>query len=54
MLVGVAAVLLPAINGVLPDKRDDDGVIDIVIGYSAGRNIFKTQLSDKTDCAGIL
>ena len=31
----------------LPDKRDHDGVIDIVVSGVAGRDIFKGKLGDK-------
>src|SRR5262249_47798245 len=44
---------VPAAQDLLPDQRDHDGVIDIVISRIAGRDIFKSKLRDKADDARI-
>ena len=44
---------MPAAQNFLPDKRDHDGVINIVICGVAGRDIFKSKLSGKADRARI-
>ena len=38
---------VPAAQNFLPDERDHDGVIDIVVGGVARRDIFKSKLRDK-------
>ena len=43
---------VPAAQNLLPDKRDHDGVINIVVCGIAGRDIFKSKLGDKADHAG--
>jgi hypothetical protein len=43
-----------AAQNFLPDKRDHDGVINIVICGVAGRDIFKSKLSGKADHARIV
>ena len=40
---------VPAAQNFLPDKRDHDGVINIVVCGVAGRDIFKSKLGDKAD-----
>jgi hypothetical protein len=44
---------VPAAQNFLPDKRDHDGVINIVVCGIAGRDIFKSKLGYKTDHARI-
>src|SRR3974377_254924 len=44
---------MPAAENFLPDKRDHDGVINIVVCGVAGRDIFKSKLGNKADHAGI-
>ena len=44
---------VPAAQNFLPDKRDHDGVINIVVGCVAGRDIFKSKLGDKANDARI-
>src|SRR5215831_6265381 len=44
---------MPATQNFLPDKRDHDGVINIVVSGVAGRDIFKSKLGDKADDARI-
>ena len=44
---------MPAAQNFLPDKRDHNGVINIVVGCVAGSNIFKSKLGDKANDAGI-
>src|SRR6516225_4336507 len=45
---------VPAAQDFLPDKRDHYGVINIVVCGVAGRDIFKSKLSDKADHARIV
>ena len=40
---------VPAAQNFLPDKRDHDGVIDIVVCGVAGRDTFKSKLGGKAD-----
>ena len=42
-----------AAQNLLPDKRDHDGVIDIVVGRVARCNIFESKLGDEANDAGI-
>ena|ERR1700730_3052061 len=37
----------------LSDKRDHDGVIDVVVGRVARSYVFKSELGDEADHAGI-
>jgi hypothetical protein len=43
-----------AAQNFLPDKRDHDGVINIVVCGVAGRDIFKSKLGDKANYARIV
>jgi len=45
---------MPAAQNFLPDKRDHDGVINIVVGGVASRDIFKGELGDKVKDPGIV
>ena len=40
---------MPAAQNVLTDKRDHDGVINVVLCSVAGRDIFKSKLGDKAN-----
>jgi hypothetical protein len=40
---------VPTTQNLLPDKCNHDGVINIVVGCVAGRNIFKSKLGDKAN-----
>ena len=44
---------MPAAQNFLSNKRDHDGVINIVVGGVASRDIFKSQLGDKVQNPGI-
>src|SRR5215469_13124121 len=44
---------VPAAQDFLPDKRNHDGVINIVICGVAARDILKSKLGNKADHAGI-
>ena len=48
-----ACANVPAAENFLPDKRDHDGVINIVVCCVAGRDVFKSKLRDKADHARI-
>jgi hypothetical protein len=48
-----ACANVPAAENFLPDKRDHDGVINVVVGCVAGRNIFESKLGDEANDAGI-
>jgi hypothetical protein len=44
---------VPAAQNFLPNKRDHNGVINIVVCRIAGCDVFKRKLGDKTDDVGI-
>jgi hypothetical protein len=44
---------VPTAQDFLPDRRDQDCVIDVMVGGITGRDCLKSKLCDKTDNAGI-
>ena len=44
---------VPAAENFLPDKRDHNGMINIMVCCVAGRDIFKSELGDEADHARI-
>ena len=44
---------VPAAQNFLPDKRDHDGVINVVVGRVTGCDSFKSKLGGKADDPGI-
>jgi hypothetical protein len=45
---------MPASKNFLPNKRDHNGVINVMVGSVASRDIFKSKLRSKVQDPGIV